>query len=263
MLIAGVVLLVLAVAAFLYARHQRGRSRTATATETMSCGDIAALSGGVAAEVGAGDFTQRCEAVGKAAPGPGGLVDAPESKVDAVWVRTKVVHKYWEMVETRNDGRTTRTRQEKEETVSENESSAPFALRDDTGQVLIHPEGADIDRPEKVVDRFEQRTGRDRDDDGGLLSTLLRSGQDSGTLGFQHQEWVIRPGARLYVQGEVADRTGALVFERPRDKGAFLVSTRSEEEIVQGHERTAKLALAGAIAAAVLGVVLLVAGAVA
>jgi hypothetical protein len=261
-LIAGVVLLIIAVAAAFYARHERSTARKATATETMSCGDIAALSEGVASEVGGGDFTQRCEAVGKAQAGPNGLVDAPESKLDAVWVRTKVVHKYWEMVETRNDGRTTRTRQEREETVSENESTAPFGLQDETGTVLIHPDGAEIDRPEQVVDRFDQGAGRDRDD-GGFLSTLLRSGQDSGTLGFQHQEWIIRPGARLYVQGEVADRTGALVFEKPRDKGDFLISTRSEEEIVSGAERNAKLALAGAAVAGVLGVVLLIAGAVA
>jgi hypothetical protein len=261
-LIAGIVLLVVAVGAFLFARHERGKARKATATETMSCGDIATLSDGVASEVGAGDFTQRCEAVGVAQASPHGLVDAPESGLDAVWVRTKVVHKYWEMVETRTDGRTTRTRQEREETVSENESTTPFGLQDDSGTVLIHPEGADIDRPEQVVDRFDQRSTAERAGDG-FLSALLRSGQDSGTLGFQHQEWIIRPGARLYVQGEVADRTGALVFEKPRDKGDFLISTRSEEEIVQGAERNAKLALGGAIAAGVLGLILLVAGAVA
>jgi hypothetical protein len=261
-LIAGIVLLLVAVGAFLFARHQRGKARTATATETMSCGDIARLSDGVASEVGAGDFTQRCEAVGAAQAGPHGLVDAPESKLDAVWVRTKVVHKYWEMVETRTDGRTTRTRQEREETVSENESTTPFALGDDTGSVLIHPEGADIDRPEQVVDRFDQRSTAERAGDG-FVSALLRSGQDSGTLGFQHQEWIIRPGTELYVQGEVADRTGALVFARPRDKGDFVISTRSEEEIVAGAERNAKLALGGAVVAAVLGVILVIAGAAA
>lgn len=261
MLVAGAVLLLVAVGAFFFARHERGKARTATATETLSCGDVATLSKGVADEVGGGNFTQRCEAVGKAKAGPDGLVDAPESKADAVWVRTKVVHKYWVMEETRQDGRTTRTRREREETVSENTSIAPFALADDTGSVLIHPDGADIDRPEQVVDRFDPRSSVN--EDGGFFATLLRAGNDTGTLGFQHQEWIIRPDAELYVQGEVADRTGGLVFAKPQDKGAFLVSTRSEEEIVSGAERNAKLALGGAVAAAVIGVVLLIAGAVA
>lgn len=261
MLVAGAVLLLVAVGAFFFARHERGKARTATATETLKCGDVAALSQGVADEVGGGDFTQRCEAVGTAKAGPDGLVPAPESKADAVWVRTKVIHKYWVMEEERRDGRTTRTRREREETVSENTSIAPFALADDTGTVLIHPDGADIDRPEQVVDRFDPRSSVN--EDGGFFASLLRAGSDTGTLGFQHQEWIIRPGEELYVQGEVADRTGALVFAKPQDGGAFLVSTRSEEEIVSGAERNAKLALGGAVVAAVVGVVLLIAGAVA
>lgn len=262
MLIAGVVLILIAAGAAFFAHQERGKARTATLTETLSCGDVATLSKGVADEVGGGNFTQRCEAVGAAQPGPQGLVDAPESKVDAVWVRTKVIHKYWEMVETKRDGRTHRDRQEREETVSENTSIAPFGLADDTGTVLVHPDGAEIDRPEQVVDRFEQRTEVEQGG-GGLLNTLLRATKDSGTLGFQHQEWIIRPGTRLYVQGEVADRTGELVFAKPRDKGTFFVSTRSEDEIVGEAERNAKLAGIGAIVAVVAGVVLLIAGAVA
>jgi hypothetical protein len=261
-LVAGLVLLAVAIGAIVFSRLEAKKAHTARATETLACGDVAALSKGVADEVGGGMFTQRCESVGAAQPGPHGLVDAPESKVDAVWVRTKVVHKYWEMVETTRDGRTHRDRQEREETVSDNTSSAPFVLTDDTGSVAIHPDGAEIDRPEKVVDRFEQRSQVEQGG-GGLLATLLRSTNDSGTLGFQHQEWVIRPGARLYVQGEVADRSGALVFAKPQDKGAFLVSTRSEEEIVAHADRNAKLAQYGGIAAAVVGVVLVIAGAVA
>ena len=261
MLIAGLVLIVVAVGAAFYARHERGKARTATATETLSCGDVATLSKGVADEVGGGSFSQRCEAVGRAQPGPQGLVDAPESKVDAVWVRTKVTHKYWEMVTTTRDGKSHRTRQEREDVVSDNSSIAPFALSDDSGTVVIHPDGAEIDRPERVVDRFEQ-ADRVQQDGGGFLATLLRSTNDSGTLGFQREEWVIRPGTGLYVQGEVADRTGALVFAKPQDKGAFLVSTRSEEEIVAGSEKAAKLAGIGAVLAGVIGVVLLIAGAV-
>ena len=261
MLIAGVVLIVVAVVAVFVARSERGKARKATATETLSCGDVATLSSGVAAEVGAGSFSQRCEAVGKAQAGPSGLVDAPESRVDAVWVRTKVVHKYWVMEETRQDGKTTRTRREREETVSENESTLPFGLADETGSVLIHPDGADIDRPEKVVDRFEARSAMSQAGES-FFSSLLRAGNDTGTLGFQHEEWVIRPGTRLYVQGEVADRTGALVFEKPRDKGDYLISTRSEEEIVAGAERNGKIAVAVAGVAGVLGIVLLIAGAV-
>lgn len=262
MLIVGILLLVVAAGAAFYAHTERRKARVATATETMSCGDIAALSSAVAGEVGGGDFTQRCEAVGAAAAGPNGLLQGPESGADAVWTRTKVTHKYWEMETRRVNDRTERHRVEKESTVSDTTSTTPFALKDATGSVVIHPDGATMDRPEQVLDRFDHSDGRDRAAEG-FLDKILRATDDGGTIGFRHEEWIVRPGEELYVQGEVGDRTGSLVFEKPRDKGNFLVSTRSEEEIVQGAERNAKLAVAGAGVALVVGLALVVAGAVA
>ena len=61
----------------------------------------------------------------------------------------------------------------------------------------------------------------------------------------------------------MADRTGSLVFAEPQDKGPFLVSTRSEEEIVSDTLRNAKTSAAVAAVAGIAGVGLLVAGAVA
>jgi hypothetical protein len=262
MLIVGIVLLLVAVAAWFFARSERGEARKATATETMACGDVAGLSKGVADEVGGGAFRQRCEVVGTAQPGPAGLLKGPESGVDAVWTRTRVTHKYWVMEETKVDGRVTRNRRERQETVSSHESASPFAVADASGAVAVAPEGARIDAPEQVLDRFDA-TGAGAALTDGLLGSFLRSGSDSGTLGFGYEEWVIRPGARLYVQGEVADRTGELAFGKPEDDGPFLVSTRSEEEIVSGALGNAKVATVVAAVAGALGLVLVVAGAVA
>lgn len=257
-LIAGAVLILIAVGAALYARSERGDARKATLTETMACGDVATLSQGVGDEVGAGSFAQRCEVVGKASAGPAGLLKGPESGLDAVWARSKVTHKYWVMEQSTVDGRTTRSRQEREETVSEQETEAAFAVDDGSGSVVVEPRGATIDSPEQVVDRFEPSTGDQGDD--GLLARFLRSGGDSGTLGFTHEEWIIRPGTRLYVQGEVADRTGTLLFAEPQDGGSFLVSTRSEQQIVSGALKTAKIATAVGAVAGLLGVALVLAG---
>ena len=258
MLIAGIVLLLIAVAAFFYARSERGDARKAMATETVTCADAMGLSKGVADEVGAGDFRQRCEVVGKATA-VGSAAKAPESGAEAVWHRTVITHKYWVMESRTVDGRTTRSRDERQEVVSEIASAVPFSVADDSGSVLVRPEGAEVDEPEKVVDRFEPAEGV-QDDDRGFFSSLLRSGADSGSLGFQHEEWIIRPGARLYVQGELSDRGGELAFAAPQDDGAFLISTRSEEEIVSDKLRTAKIATIVAAVSAVLGVGLAIAG---
>src|SRR3954451_25105980 len=115
MLIGGIIVLALAGAALLVARSQRAKARTATATETLSCADIDMLARGVAGEVGGGVFRQRCEIVGQAVAGEGGLIKAPHSGVDAVWHRSTVQHRYWETEERVVDGQTQRNRVERED----------------------------------------------------------------------------------------------------------------------------------------------------
>ena len=70
------------------------------------------------------------------------------------------------------------------------------------------------------------------------LETAVRRGlpvvfvlMNNGTLGFEYQEWVLRPGARLYVHGEVSDASGRVAFAKP-SQGRYMISTRSEEQIV-------------------------------
>src|SRR3712207_378610 len=179
MIIAGVVLLAIAVALFFWASLERKTARRATATETMACGDVSSLSQSVGSEVGAGSFSQYCEIVGAAQGGPDGTFKAPESKQDAVWSRTKVTHKYWKMEWREVNGKRERHRTEHEDVVSENDTTTPFAVKDDSGQVLVHPQGAEIDRPERVVSRFERADTSESVTDS-LLSSLLRSGDDSG-----------------------------------------------------------------------------------
>lgn len=261
-LIAGLVLLAAAAGGAWFARRARAHAREATTTETLTCAELAALAGGVGAEVGGGAFRQRCEVVGQAAADGDGA-QAPESGTDAVWHRTQVTHRYWEMERRERDGKTHWDRVEHSETVSDISSELAFLVDDGSGQVLVAPAGAKIDRPEKVVDRFDQPRDGGGSGGSGLLDSVrsgfLRSGDRSGTIGFQTEEWIIRPGARLYVHGEAADASGRLRFA-DADRGRYVISTRSEEELVGEHTRNATFATAGAVAAVVGGLALVVVG---
>src|SRR5690606_35082777 len=93
----------------------------------------------------------------------------------------------------------------------------------------------------------------------GMLTAVLRAGDRSGTIGFRYQEWVIRPGTRLYVHGEVSDATGEQAFAKA-EKGAYLISTRAEEELVQEAGERAMWASIGSRVLAVIGIVLIVVG---
>ena len=267
MWIAGIVLLLLAAGVAYFARHQRAKARSVTATETLTTKELDDLAGGVAAEVGGGSFRQRCEVVGAAAAGPSGLNKAPHSDTDVVWFRAEVTHRYWKRERRTRDGKTHYERVEHEDTVSDITSKNPFVVDDRSGgtPILVAPDGATIDRPEQTVDRFEQgqpqrRSGSTFDK---IFDVLITPSSDSGTIGFTYREWVIRPGARLYVHGEVADDTGVLRFAKPATKGRYIISTRSEEQIVGQARSHAKWANVAAVTAAVAGVVLVVVGLIA
>jgi hypothetical protein len=263
MLAGGIILIVLALIALFIGRSQSARANAAKGTETLSCADINALSSGVSSEVGAGGFRQRCEVVGQAAPGEGGTIKAPHSGAEAVWHRSIVRHQYWEMQEQVVDGRRERNRVERSEVVSNITSAQPFMVDDGTGSVAVAPDGADVDEPERVLDRFDPHVESQPLPSGlmGLVGSVLRSGAGSGTLGFEYEEWVIRPGARLYVHGEVSDASGRLRFAKPSD-GRYLISTRSEEQIVGAAERGAKIAQAITGVLLVAGIALVIAGVV-
>ncbi len=259
LLIVGLVLLLVAAGANWYARNQRRQALAVTATETSTCGDLVSLARSVRDEVGGAGFEQQSEVVGRAVA-EDGTATAPTSGTPVVWYRTQITHRYWEMQQTTVDGKQQWNRVERTETVSDVTSAAAFSIDDGTGSVLVAPDGADVDHPEKIVDRFEQSTGSNS---SGLLDSVLsgviRSGSQSGTLGFRTEEWVIRPGARVYVHGEVSDSTGQLRFRKPQ-KGRYVVSTRSEEEIVGDDERAARWSTIGGAVSAVAGVALIVAG---
>jgi hypothetical protein len=256
MLIAGAILLVIAVGIVLLARSQRSKADAARATETLTCGDLTQLASGVGTEIGAGSFSRRCEVVGQAERGDGAALTAPHSGIEVVWHHSTITHRYWELEERRDsEGRTSRERVEREETVSDITSSAPFVVADGSGRVAVSPEGAEVDSPERIVDRFEPQTEAPRE---SFLGGLLRGGDDSGTLGFHYREWILRPGARLYVHGAVSDATGRLAFAKD---GRYVVSTRSEEELVGSAESTARWATIAAAVAALAGLALVLAGA--
>lgn len=253
---AALVLFLLAWLGFRGARKQEAAASSLTLTDTSTCGELAELARSVGAEVGGGAFSQRAEVVG-VAEHEGAPIHAPETRAPVVWHRTKVTHRWWENERTRDDRGNYRTRRvEKSDVVSDFSSEAPFAVSDGSGRLLVTAVGAEIDQPEKSVDRMDGLGSGS----ATSFASLLLGGNDSGTIGFEVEEWVLRPGAKLYVHGEVGDENGRLVFGA--GDGRLLVSTRSEREIVAGHRSGAKWRRIGALASIVLGVAALIAGVV-
>jgi len=251
MLIAGCVCLVLAAIAAYIFFNERKTLQAAVGTETLQCGEVNELSKAAAAAVGAGSFSHACEVLGPAKPPETGVLKASESGQECVWYRSKLTEHYWDW-ERDSDGDMDRTRKTRE--IHSSESETPFFVDDGTGRIEIVPVGADVDGPDKVVDRMEKDAGPSGW--SGLASSVF--GGDR-TIGIEHEEWIIRPGARLYVLGEASDSSGQVRIGTAKD-GPFVISTRSEEEFTSSTRTTMRIALAAAIVFGVAAPILIVLG---
>jgi hypothetical protein len=256
-LIAGIVCLVLAAAAAGYAWWQHRRHEQLAAVETSTCGHMRQLADAANVSAGPGVFRQRCELAGVARAAHVGTVTAPQTKRECVWYRSKITHEYYDWDwETDSDGDRRRERKRKSRVLNDDKSDIPFAVDDGTGQAVVYPDKADIDSPIEVMDQFDREATKDLLD----LVTVSFGGDD--TIGYRRKEWIIPVEQRLFVQGEVTDEDGKLLLRKP-ERGAFQVSTRSEEELAKEAQTGRKWGTVGAGALAVIGLVLVVVGLVA
>ena len=74
------------------------------------------------------------------------------------------------------------------------------------------------------------------------------------TLGYQFTERILPLNRRLYVLGAASDSSGELVIQKPREKGQFIISLKSEEELLKSSKSGMTWSLVGSIACFVIGI---------
>lgn len=100
-------------------------------------------------------------------------------------------------------------------------------------------------------DRFEPYDSNKTYSFFGVQFTAPAGG---GTLGFRYKERIIPLGHPLYVVGEARQSGGGLRIGRPSEAGKpFIVSTKSEEEVVNDLKGSAKGSFYLGIALMVIG----------
>lgn len=256
MWIAGLIVIAAGVTAFFFMRRTKSELHAMIGTETLSISELERLRG-ISDELGAsGGFRKVAEVVGTAHPRPEGLLTAELSKSECVWYSYEV-HRKYETTEYRNGERRTVRRSER---VAGHTSWEGYALIDEQRRTIgVDPSGARPDGVEQSVSRFEPyQGGRDSVELFGFTIPGVLTGNSGGTIGYDYKEWVIRPGGRLYILGEVHDKIGPLVISKPENGGHFLISTRTEQELRVSREKRHKFLATGVIAAVLTGVGLIV-----
>lgn len=247
----GAILLLVAIVAFGSMRHARSELHTMIGTQTLPVSELEVLQSASREVVPAGGFQHKCEIVGAAEPRPQGPLTSQLTGTPCVWYRC-VVTRHYEHVTHQNGRRRVHRRSEK---LSETNSWESFGMRDDQGRlIVVDPGGSQIDEPQQVVQEFEPHGPSGPTMFGVQLPNAFGRG---GTTGYTYEEWVVEPGRRLYVLGEVNDRTGSMVIGKPDDGGHFIVSTRSEQELRE-HRRKRHRTLSLAVPAAAAGGLLLI-----
>jgi hypothetical protein len=157
------------------------------------------------------------------------------------------------------------------ETVDSGTLYVPFEIDDGTGTMRVEPEadatyeisdefqttfrvGAGQTPPGEVADFFERQY--EDDDDDGLLGGILGGGPDArGHDKRRYVEEVLPPGEDLYLLGSAEPVEGAsgsnadrLVLGRDEGSEEFIISDKSEDELVSNYKWSAPAQIIGGIA---------------
>ncbi len=250
----------LAVVFFLIGRSQGNKALDIASTETITAAGLATEASDVAKEIGAGSYTKVAEVKGIVeCTNP---LSSEMSGTQCAWYRSTVVREYEETYTERDsDGKSRTATRRGSETVSTNERRTAFLVRDESGATEVDPEGAPIDG-ERVLSQFEQGDRGSSISIGGFRVSIGALGAGRRTIGYKLEEWALPLGARVYVLGEAKDDGGRLRIAKPSAKGGrFIVSMKSEEQLLKSAKTGSNvlriLAIVSAVAAAVLLVLVL------
>ncbi len=187
------------------------------------------------------------------------LVDTPFSNRKVVYCDS-TLSQVTEFREQYRDGNGhMQTRVTKHENIISNEkSSQEIYLNDNSSQeavaIEINGTGCKFDVP-KTFDRFEPK--------GNLgnykyFNSFSWNRYGAETLGFKMTEKTINENQNLYVIGEAFRVGNQIHIGKPQDnKKPFIITTKSEEDLVNKSTQNAKIALVGGIIAIVIGIVML------
>ena len=258
MLIAGLIVLVVAIGLIITAVLHRRRGISLAGSEELTVSDVLAQITAAAAALGPGNYRKHVAVSGQLVPSPHGELLSPLTRTPCVWHRTVIRRRHYEWVTENNQ----RRRQETTSLEHEASSEQPFGISDGTATVAIDPSQARIDGAEKVLDVYEpQLTG------GGFSTGVdvevfgIRLSSDSGddTLGYERVETVLRPGATMHVIGTVSDRTSALRIAE-QDGTKVQISTRSRGELVTSTVKNAQRFMIAGTVVLIIGLALTIIG---
>ncbi|HEX2924067.1 MAG TPA: E3 ubiquitin ligase family protein [Chloroflexota bacterium] len=265
MLIAGIALVAIGIVLLLVRRSHQSKLADIQGTEGSTAAGLMKAAAYVGERMGSsgsyGEMTQLSGAVKCDSP-----ITAQLSQQPCVYYSMNVTREYEEEYWETNSQTKERERKTRHssQTVSSNSDRVPFYLEDATGRILVDPAGGDIEAVQ-VVDRFENgEVDQNATVSFGSFtfsfSGLNLGGSGTRTIGYRYKESVLPLDRRLFVLGEANDRAGELRISKPKEGKRFIITVKSQEELVQSTISTVKWLLYGGVGLDLLGVILIIVG---
>lgn len=188
------------------------------------------------------------------------LVEAPFSNRKVAYCESKLAQVTEIREQYRDSNGSMRTRIRKHETVISNEkTSQEISLVDNSTNTQIVLElnaiGCELDIP-KTFDRFEPRGNLSR---YRYFNSFSWNRFGAETLGFKMTENTIEENQNLYVIGEAFKVGDSIHIGKPQDnKKPFIITTKSEEDLINNSNQKAMFSLIGGIIAIVIGIILFI-----
>lgn len=146
-----------------------------------------------------------------------------------------------------------------ENTISDEKTSQDIAMTDNSTNediiLEINSSGCKFDIP-KTFDRFEAKNNLGN---YKYFNSFSWDRYGAETLGFKMTEKTIEANQNLYVIGEAFKVGDKIHIGKPQDrKKPFIVTTKSEEDLINKTNQTSIFLLIGGIAAIIIGIVMFI-----
>lgn len=228
--------------AFIFGRRETLENiRSIRGTETSTVGELQHLRDAIAKELGkGGSFREQVEVKGMIRSNNPTI--AQLSQRPCVYAQMTVLETYEETYyETDNEGNEQRKTRQGSTILANSSLQINFFLEDETGRIEVNPNRANVDLI-KVVDSYEQYQGNPTLYSGQFSCNVNPQTFDNKRiLGYQYNEYILPVDTKVYILGEVSDSQGSLVIQHPLNpEGQFIITHKSEEQLLQEKESVAK-----------------------
>jgi len=256
-ILGGILIIGGGILGFIVPRKMKNKNIEIKFLKTIPIGELKEILTGNA-EAGLDGYRHYSELKGKA--GSDDPQKTPYSNKEVAYYSASLYQVYEETETYRDAKGVTRRRVKKSQSlISNQKSSNLITIKDPASGDRVY---IDITQPglrletHKTLNKFEPSNNARK---YSFLENLKFGALGSRTLGFKMVENTIQLGQSLYVLGEALLEGKKINILRPGDsKKPFIVSVRSEDDIVRSNNKNANIALVFAVLLALAGILIMI-----